>query len=80
MKCRALSLLIGSSLSAVQALKNISVDDTNLDMVQYNGGPWEKIMLSLDYGGSHRLGTDLNASATFTFTGKTSSLSRHTKR
>ncbi|KAF8915455.1 hypothetical protein CPB85DRAFT_1433053 [Mucidula mucida] len=69
MKCRALSLLIGSSLSAVQALKNISVDDTNLDMVQYNGGPWEKIMLSLNDGGSHRLGTDLNASATFTFTG-----------
>ncbi|KAF9037865.1 hypothetical protein BDZ89DRAFT_1157288 [Hymenopellis radicata] len=69
MKCRALWLVFGSCLSAVQALKNITIDDTNFDMIQYKGDQWEKIMLSLDYGGSHRLGTDVNASATFTFTG-----------
>ncbi|KAJ7909281.1 hypothetical protein B0H13DRAFT_1553836, partial [Mycena leptocephala] len=52
------------------ALLNVTVDDTD-PMISYLG-TWEASnthLSSLDYGGSHTVSSDNQASATFTFTG-----------
>ncbi|KAJ7266411.1 hypothetical protein B0H12DRAFT_1179588 [Mycena haematopus] len=58
-------------LQVVDALLNVSVDDTDMSMISYKGN-WEPSsthLSGLDYGGSHTLSSDSAASATFTFTG-----------
>ncbi|CAK5276960.1 unnamed protein product [Mycena citricolor] len=67
-----LSLLLPvlSLLPAVNALWNVSVDDTS-PLITY-AGIWERSSshrASLDFGGTHTGTSDVRASATFKFTG-----------
>ncbi|KAJ6480383.1 hypothetical protein C8R45DRAFT_1100961 [Mycena sanguinolenta] len=58
-------------LQVVDALLNVSVDDTDKNMITYKG-KWEASsthLSGLDFGGSHTLSSDSAASATFVFTG-----------
>ncbi|KAF7378149.1 hypothetical protein MSAN_00239400 [Mycena sanguinolenta] len=58
-------------LQVVDALFNVSVDDTDMNMITYKG-KWEASsthLSGLDFGGSHTLSSDSTASATFIFTG-----------
>lgn len=51
---------------------DITVDDTDTNAISYRDGFWSpnRYQLNrLDYGGSHTVSTDTNATATFTFTG-----------
>ncbi|KAJ7739467.1 hypothetical protein DFH07DRAFT_752195 [Mycena maculata] len=52
-------------------LLNVSVDDTDMSMITYEGtwDPASSHKSSLDFGGSHTLSTDGAANATFKFTG-----------
>ncbi|KAJ7708119.1 hypothetical protein B0H17DRAFT_971690 [Mycena rosella] len=65
-----LLLLPLSALLLVDALLNVTIDDVS-PMISYSG-KWEPSathMSGLDYGGSHTLSSDSEASATFIFTG-----------
>ncbi|KAJ6480382.1 hypothetical protein C8R45DRAFT_1076438 [Mycena sanguinolenta] len=71
MLVRFLLLLLAALLPGIDALLNVSVDDTDLSMINYQGA-WEASSThtsSLDFGGSHTLSSDSAANATFIFTG-----------
>ncbi|KAJ7247045.1 hypothetical protein C8J57DRAFT_725103 [Mycena rebaudengoi] len=58
-------------LHLVGALTNVTIDDTKTSMISYLG-KWEASSTHVseqDYGGSHTLSSDREASAIFKFTG-----------
>ncbi|KAJ7266410.1 hypothetical protein B0H12DRAFT_1099551 [Mycena haematopus] len=71
MLVRFLLPLLVALLPGIDALLNVTIDDTDMSMITYKGA-WEASsthVSSLDYGGSHTLSSDPNANATFIFTG-----------
>ncbi|KAF7378148.1 hypothetical protein MSAN_00239300 [Mycena sanguinolenta] len=71
MLVRSLLLLLAATWPCIDALLNVSVDDTDMTMITYQG-VWEASSThtsSLDFGGSHTLSSDSAANATFVFTG-----------
>ena len=72
-----LALLLAS---LVRAMHNVTVDDSDLTMINYNPPPnWDADSYQqspLDYHGSHTVSVDPTATATFTFFGKHASAPR----
>ncbi|KAJ7801341.1 hypothetical protein B0H14DRAFT_2464844 [Mycena olivaceomarginata] len=52
------------------ALVNMTIDDTDTDMITYQGGTWDTSSPSVrDYGGTHMWSINTTCAATFIFTG-----------
>ncbi len=65
-----LLLLLFSYLTTVHAEANVTVDDGDSKIIYSPPGAWSRSMqMPLDYGGSHMLTQNPNATAVFNFTG-----------
>jgi len=65
-----LLLLLFSYLTTVHAEANVTVDDGDSRIVYFPPGAWSRsVQMPLDYGGSHMLTQQPNATAVFNFTG-----------
>lgn len=65
-----LLLLLFSYLTTVHAEANVTVDDGDSRIIYSPPGAWSRsVQMPLDYGGSHMLTQNPNATAVFNFTG-----------